>query len=89
MGRQKESLKQAIMDEFLARMRRGGSGADREAELDPRWLYEEFLPSLSPKEEVALEEVLAEMLHSGLIVRTGGRRPSYRLTPEGADFLCL
>lgn len=89
MGRQKEALKQAIMDEFLGRMRRAGNDAGREAELDPRWLYEEFLPSLSPKEEAALEETLAEMIHGGLIVRTKGRRPSYRLTPKGADFLCL
>ncbi|MDW7774700.1 MAG: hypothetical protein SCH71_17615 [Desulfobulbaceae bacterium] len=90
MGKQKEALKQAIMDEFLLRMRQAkAAGPEAKAELDPKWLYEDFLPSLSTREEEALEEILAEMIHEGIIVRVDGRRATYRLTRKGADFICL
>jgi len=90
VGKHKEALKQAIKDEFFGRLRQASPGGDaRRPELDPAWLYEDFLPSLSPGEEAALEEVLAELLHEGILVRTGGRRATYRLTQKGADLLRL
>ena len=87
MGKQKEAMKTAIKDEFLERMRQAAAEG-RKPELEPGWLYGEFLPSLSPAEERALEEVLAEMIHQGIIVKTEGRRPTYRLTRHGAEILC-
>jgi len=90
MGKHKEALKQAIMDEFLGRLRQAKTaGEEMQPVLDPKWLYEDFLPSLSFSEEAALEEILAEMIHQGLIVRVDGRRATYRLTKKGEDFICL
>jgi hypothetical protein len=89
MGKHKEALKQAVTDEILGRLRRArDEGREEEPVLDAGWLYNDFLPSLSRAEEEALEEALAEMLHKGIITRTDGRRPTYRLTKKGAVFLC-
>jgi predicted transcriptional regulator len=43
---------------------------------------------LSGKEEAALEEGIAEMIHDGIIVRTDDHRPTYRLTRKGRELLC-
>lgn len=87
MGTQKEALKQAIKDEFLGRFRKmQAKEGDR---LSAQWLYDEFLPSLSPSEEAALEETVAEMIHEGIITRTSGPRSTYELTRKGVELLCL
>lgn len=81
METRKDRLKRAIRKELLGRM---ATGQDRErGELSTDWLYGEYLPSLSAKEEVALEETIAEMVADGLIVAVQGRRPTYRLTGKG------
>ena len=81
MGTRKERLKTAIREELLARM---SSGADKESgRLSMDWLYGEYLPSLSAKEEEALEETIAEMIADGVIVAVRGRRPTYRLAGKG------
>ena len=80
MGTRKERLKTAIKDEIMARMT---SGADKQnGQLSADWLYGEYLPSLSAKEEEALEETIAEMIADGVIVPVQGRRPTYRLTDK-------
>jgi len=81
MGTRKERIKQAIRDELLGRFfSRNAQEGDTLAE---DWLHEEFMPSLSKKEEQALEEVLAEMIAEGLIEHVHGRRPTFRLTAKG------
>ena len=86
MGKHQESLKLAIKDELLGKFRAmGGSAGDL---LPGTWLYDDFLPSLSRKEEQALEEVLNEMQTEGLIETVSGVRPTYRLTKRGEDILC-
>jgi hypothetical protein len=90
MGAHKEALKLAIKDEFLARFRETNMAeSNRGPMLSLQWLYENFLPSLSAQEEAALEEVIAEMLHNGIIVRTDGPQPTYWLTHKGRELLCL
>jgi DNA-binding HxlR family transcriptional regulator len=86
MGKDKETLKLAIKDELLGRMGNGDVGGSMT--LSAKWLYEDFLPSLSGKEEAALEEGIAEMIHDGIIVRTDDHRPTYRLTRKGRELLC-
>lgn len=81
MGTKKERLKTAIREEFLARMT---SGPDKKSGLlSADWLYKEYLPSLSAKEEEALEEAIAEMIADGVIVTVPGRHPTYRLISKG------
>ena len=81
METRKDRLKRTIREELLGRL---AAGQDKESgELSPDWLYGEFLPSLSAKEEVALEETIAEMIADGLVVAVRGRRPTYRLTDKG------
>ena len=87
MGTQKDRIKLAIRDELLGRFL---AKDDKEKEmLGADWLYDEFLPSLSKKEEEALEEVLAEMIGEGIIEHVRGRRPTYRLTARGRRLLPL
>ncbi len=86
MGKQLEALKLAIKDELLATYRKLGA---RKGTLLPRaWLYEEFLPSLSAREEEAMAECLAGMIREGIIEYVPGPRPTYRLTAAGAAMLC-
>ncbi len=87
MGTDRESIKLAIKDEFLGRFR--GMQAKEGDALSPDWLYNDFLPSLSRKEEKALEEIVGEMMNEGIIVQTSGRRPTYQLTRKGRELLCL
>ncbi|WP_028583588.1 hypothetical protein [Desulfogranum mediterraneum] len=86
MGRRhKELIKAAIRADLLAQFARQRA---REGEsLSWQWLYGEFLPSLSRKELIALEECLAEMITQGLIVPVQAVRPSYALTARGAALL--
>ena len=85
MGTRKDRIKLAIRDELLGRLiSRQGKEEDL---LEADWLYDEFLPSLSKKEEQALEEVLAEMVGEGLIEHVRSRRPTYRLTAKGKKLL--
>lgn len=80
-------MKLAIKDEFLGRFRM--AKAKEGDALSPKWLYEDFLPSLSREEEAALEETVAEMLHEGIIVGSGGAKPTYTITQKGVELLCL
>ena len=81
----KDRLKRAIREELLGRFK-AGQGKDGD-ELSADWLYGEFLPSLSEKEEQALEETVAEMIADGLIKHIRKQRPTYRLTPKGRQQL--
>jgi hypothetical protein len=81
MGTKKERLKTAIREELLARMTSGPDKQSRQLSAD--WLYGEYLPTLSAKEEEALEEAIAEMIADGVIVAVPGRDPTYRLTSKG------
>jgi len=87
MGTQKEAIKLAIRDELLGRCRM--LRAKGEDVLAREWLYGEFLPSLSPKEEGALEETLAEMVTDGLIEYVSGPKPTYRFTKKAWALMCL
>jgi hypothetical protein len=86
MGRQSEALKLAIKDELIGEFRLIGA---RTGTLIPKaWLYDDFLPSLSAKEEAALEETVAEMIEEGLIEYVPGPQPTYQLTKQGAAMIC-
>jgi DNA-binding HxlR family transcriptional regulator len=56
--------------------------------LSVTWLYEDFLPSLSDKEQQALEETINEMINEGLIKYVDGPKATYALTQKGKDILC-
>lgn len=86
MGAQKESMKLAIRDELLGRFR--SSNARAGDILSRKWLHQEFLPTLSAREEQALEEVAAEMIKEGIIEYVSGAEPTYRLTEKGEGILC-
>lgn len=86
MGAQREAIKLAIKDELLGRFRSANAKAGDP--LSPKWLYEDFMPTLSAKEEMALEETVGEMIAEGIIEYVGGSQPTYRLTQWGRDILC-
>ena len=86
MGQQKEGIKTAIRDEFLGRFR--SMKAKAGDVLPAGWLYDEFMASLSVKEQQALEEIVNEMIREGLIEYVGGAKPTYAVTQKGVDILC-
>ena len=86
MGEQLEALKFAIKSELLGQFK---SAKAKEGDLLSRkWLYDDFLPSLSGKEEKALEEIIREMTNEGIIEYAGGSQPTYRITQKGVAILC-
>lgn len=86
MGAQKEAIKMAIKDEILGRFRQ--ANAQPGDMLSIAWLYDEFLPSLSEKENLALEEVINEMINEGLLKYIDGPKVTYALTKKGKEILC-
>jgi len=86
MGQQKEGIKTAIRDEFFGRFR--SMKAKAGDALPVRWLYDDFMASLSVKEQQALEEVISEMIREGLIEYVSGAKPTYAVTKKGVDLLC-
>lgn len=86
MGTQKESIKMAIKDEFLGHFRTTNA---KPGDIIPvAWLYDDFLPSLSDKENQALEEIISEMIHEGLLEYIDGPRATYALTKKGHEIMC-
>ena len=86
MGSQKEAIKMAIKDEILGHFRE--THANRGDVLSVSWLYDDFLPSLSDKENQAMEEVIAEMIHDGLLEYIDGPKATYALTKKGKRMMC-
>ena len=81
MGKHSNLIKFAIRNELLGQFSlRGAKAGDI---LPTNWLYNQYLPSLSMKEEKILEEVINEMLTQGLIEYVSGSEPTYRLTEKG------
>lgn len=80
-----DSIKASIRDELLSKFE--STGAKAGDILAPQWLYDDYLPSLSNKEEKVFEGVIGEMIKEGLIENTGGPKPTYRLTAKGAAAL--
>lgn len=85
MGVHKEVVKLSIKNEILEQF--NTQKAEEGTLLAVKWLYEEFLPTLSKKEMNALEEILVEMIHDGIIEHVKAQRPSYRLTKKGEGLL--
>ncbi len=85
MGKHKEAIKQAIKNELLEKFR--VMRTNDQDQLSSVWLFGDFLPSLSVKEERALEEALGEMIADGLIEYVSGPKPNYKLTHLGAQTL--
>ena len=83
---QKDEIKFAIKDELMGHFR--NTGAKAGDILSPEWLYNDYLVTLSPREEKFLEEAVNEMIHEGLIEYVSGRKPTYRLTEKGEQSLC-
>lgn len=82
----KEEIKFSIKDDLLGHFRSTGARAGDVLATD--WLYNNYLPSLSPKEVNILEEAVNEMIHEGLLEYVGGKKPTYRLTEKGEKTLC-
>jgi hypothetical protein len=87
MGEHKESIKLAIKDELIG-MFRFSNGREGDM-LSPEWLHDNYLPTMSAKEEKAFEEAISEMITDGIIEYVSGRKPSYRLTKKGEEILCV
>ena len=86
MGQHKEGIKTAIKDEFIDHFRNMKAKA---GDLLPvSWLYDDFMANLSAKEQLALEEIISEMIQEGLIEYVGGAKPTYTLTQKGVAVLC-
>jgi DNA-binding HxlR family transcriptional regulator len=83
MSSHQETLKFAIKSELLEKFKL--EKAKEGDVLSRDWLYNEFMPSLSIKEEKALEETIREMINEGLIEYTGGVKATYRLTAKGVE----
>lgn len=86
MGAQKEAIKMAIKDEILGRFRQ--TNAQPGDLLSVAWLYDDFLPSLSEKENQALEEIINEMINEGLLKYVDGPKVTYALTKKGKEIMC-
>ena len=86
MGAQKEAIKMAIKDEILGRFRKANAKPCDMLSVD--WLYNDFLPSLSDKENQALEETLGEMINDGLLKYIDGPKVTYALTKKGKASMC-
>lgn len=86
MGTDKEAIKLAIKDEFLSRFKQ--ADAKPGDTLSVTWLHDQFLPSLTKKEQLALEEAILEMIHDGLIEYVHSPKITYALTQKGKDLLC-
>jgi hypothetical protein len=86
MGAQKEAIKLAIKDELFNRFKE--EGIKNGFRLSTIWLHDDFLPSLSNKEQEALEEVITEMIHEGLIKYAHEPKATYILTEKGINILC-
>ena len=86
MGKDRETIKLVIKDEFLSRFKK--ADAKPGDTLSVKWLYDEFLPSLTKKEQLALEEAIIEMIHDGLITYVHSPKITYALTQKGKDLLC-
>ena len=86
MGAQKEAIKLAIRDEVLGCFRRANSKPGDM--LSVAWLYDDFLLSLSDKEQQALEETINEMINEGLLKYVDGPKVTYALTQKGKNILC-
>ena len=86
MGKHQEAMKFAIRAELLGKF--SSMQANAGDVLPINWLYDNYLPSLSPKEEKAFEEVVNEMQTQDLIEYVSGSKPTYRLTEKGKSLLC-
>lgn len=86
MGAQKEAIKLAIKDEILGHFRK--ADAKPGDILSVTWLYDDFLPTLSEKENQALEEIINEMINEGLLKYVDGPKVTYALTKKGKEILC-
>ena len=86
MGTDKETNKLAIKDELLGRFKK--TDAKPGETLSVTWLYDEFLPSLSKKEQSALEEAILEMIHDGLIEYVHTPKITYALSQKGKELMC-
>lgn len=86
MGKDKETIKLAIKDVFFSRFQK--ADAKPGDTLSVRWLYDEFLPSLTKKEQLVLEEAILEMIHDGLITYVHSPKITYALTQKGKDLMC-
>ncbi len=86
MGKDKEAIKLAIKDEFFSRFKK--TDAKPGDVLSVTWLYDQFLPGLSKKEQLALEEAILEMIHDGLITSIDKPKTTYILTQKGKDLMC-
>lgn len=85
MGVHKEIVKQLMKNELLDQFKSHKASGVRQ--LSTRWLYKHFLPSLSRKELIALEEVFAEMINENSIEYVKGSQPTYRLTSKGEKLI--
>lgn len=85
MGVHKEIIKASMKVEFLEQFTL--QGKDRGATLSIKWLYQDYLPTLSKKELKALEEVLAEMIQDEILEYVTRGQPTYRLTSKGENLL--
>jgi Asp-tRNA(Asn)/Glu-tRNA(Gln) amidotransferase B subunit len=86
MGTDKEAIKLALKDEFFSHFKKVDTKSGDT--LSVTWLYDEFLPSLSKKEQLALEDAILEMIHDGLITYVHRPKITYALTQKGKDLLC-
>jgi hypothetical protein len=86
VGKHQEAMKFAIRAELLGKF--NSIQANAGDVLPINWLYDNYLPSLSPKEEKALEKVINEMQTQDLIEYVSGSKPTYRLTEKGKSLLC-
>lgn len=86
MGKDREAIKLSIKDEFFSRFKK--ADAKPGDTLSVTWLYDEFLPSLSKKEQLSLEEAILEMIHDGLIEYVHSPKITYALTQKGKDLMC-
>lgn len=85
MGVHNEIIKASMKVEFLEQFTLQGGG--RGTTLSIKWLYQDYLPSLSKNEFKALEEVLAEMIQDEILEYVTGGKPTYRLTSKGENLL--
>lgn len=85
MGIHKEIIKASMRVELLEQFTL--QGESRGTQLSTRWLYQHYLPTLSKKELIALEEVFAEMIEEKILEYVTGGQPTYRLTGKGENSL--
>ena len=83
MIKDKKTIKKDILDKFRSLT------AEDKYVLPPEWLESDYFESLKREEKRIFKKAVNELISKGLVENTNGSKLNLRLTPKGADLICL